>query len=465
MRVEPRVQQLSCGGGQGESQRTVHDNVREAAAWVLERTLSSRAPASTYFESAKARCDQRDHGLLNELVRGTLTWMRRLDDVIAAASHRDFRSIERGLHAPLRLGAYQLLFLDRVPAHAVVNEAVEHARRATHRGGASFVNAVLRQLARRPTLDAWPVRHKDPRRRMAIELSHPDFLVERWWRRFGEDATRELLAANNRAKPMHLLTFRDRGGRELMAEELIDEQFEVTASEVSPLGLKVMGGSVLGSTAFARGELYVQDEVSQVAALIPPVRPGERVLDLAAAPGGKSFSMLAFEPTVRLVASDVSWSRLATMRENLRRLGRSMPLLIADGARPALREGTLDRVVVDLPCSGTGTLRKHPELKWRLSETEIGRLSDHASQILAGAARLVRPGGLLIAISCSIEPEENEDVVARFLERSGGFAPCPLEGRTVGSLVEGVVGIGLWRLLPAADHDGFSVSVIRRETA
>jgi 16S rRNA (cytosine967-C5)-methyltransferase len=463
VRAEPRVQELRReNSGRAESVRPVHENVRGAAAWVIERTLSSRAPASTYFESAKARCDDRDHGLLRELVRGTLTWLRRLDDVIGSASHRDFERIERGLQAPLRLGAYQLLFLDRVPPHAVVHEAVEQARRATHKGGASFVNAVLRQIARQPSLDAWPVRERDPVRRLAIELSHPDFLVQRWWQRFGELRTRELLNANNRAKPLHLLAFRDRGGRELAAEELIDEQVELVASAFSPVGLKASSSSVLTSRAFLRGDLYVQDELSQAAALIPPPRPGESVLDLAAAPGGKTFAMIAFEPSLRLTAADRSWTRLARMRQNLERLSRSLPLVVMDGAYPAL-EASFDRVVLDLPCSGTGTLRKHPELKWRLSEAEMGRLSKQAGEIVRGASRLVRPGGLLVAISCSVEPEENELVMAEFLEWSSGFAPLALEAELEGALLEGVYGLGLWQMLPAADHDGFSVSVVRRE--
>jgi 16S rRNA (cytosine967-C5)-methyltransferase len=444
-----------------ESLRTFHDNVREAAAWVLERTLASLAPADTYFESAKARCDERDHGLLYELVRGTLTWLRRLDHVISAAAHRDFSRIEVGLHAPLRLGVYQLLFLDRVPTHAVVHEAVEQARRATHRGGASFVNAVLRQVARRPRLDAWPIRESDPVRHLAIELSHPDFLVEGWWSRFGAAATRQLLLANNRPKPLHLLTFRDRGGRELMAEQLIDEQVDVVASELSPLGLKTTNARALHGASFARGDLYVQDEASQAAALVPPPHPMELILDLAAAPGGKGFSLLAFEPTVRIVAADVSWPRLGRLRANAQRLARPVNLVLMDGERTAFSE-VFERVVVDLPCSGTGTLRKHPELKWRVSPAEIVRLAAQSARILDGAAAAVRPGGLLIVITCSIEAEENEDVVARFLERHEGFVPFDLDRVLAEPIRAAIAGPGLWRLLPAADHDGFSVSVLWR---
>ena len=302
--------------------RSSHDQVRGEAARALERTLQSRAPVDTFLEAASTRCDPRDVGLLWELVLGTLRWLRRIDHVLALASDRPLDRIEPALLSPLRLGAYQLLFLDRVPNHAVVNEAVEYALQATHRGGASFVNAVLRRIARDARLEAWPIEERDPVRRLAIELSHPDFLVDGWWRRRGEAATRQLLLANNRPKPLHLLAFRDRGGRELLAESLIDEGCEVEASSLSPLGLKVRSGSPLQTEAYRRGDFYVQDEAAQAAALLPLPAPGERVLDVAAAPGGKTFALQAIEPRVECVLADAAPERLAVVRDNLRRLQR-----------------------------------------------------------------------------------------------------------------------------------------------
>jgi 16S rRNA (cytosine967-C5)-methyltransferase len=445
--------------------------VRAAAGWVLDRTLHSLAPVDSYLTSALPRFDERDQGLLRELVMGSLRWLRRLDQIIADASNRSFDRIEPALHSPLRIAAYQLLFLDRVPAHAAVHEAVEQAHQLTHRGGASFVNGVLRRIARDPRLDSWPVREADPLRRLALEMSHPDFLVERWLRRFGSAATLELLAANNRAKPMQLLAFRDRGGRELLAEALIDEGIEVEPATLSALGLTVRRGNPLASPAFRRGDFYVQDEASQAAAMVPPPRPGEKVLDAAAAPGGKTFALLAREPAVAPVLADVSPDRIALLCENLRRLGRRLPLLVADAGMPPLRaaaglagvrDGGFDRVVLDLPCTGTGTLRRHPELKWRISPGEIGRLSRQALRLLAGAAPLVRAGGLLVAITCSLEPEENEQVAASFLAGHPELSPLPLAGLLDPPLVAGIAGEGGWRVLTGGDHDGFSVSVLAK---
>jgi 16S rRNA (cytosine967-C5)-methyltransferase len=434
-----------------------------AAVWVVERTLRSRSPADSFLEGALSRFDERDQALLRELVLGTLRWLRRLDHVVALAADRDFAAIEPALHAPLRIAAYQLLFLDRVPAHAAVNEAVEQAHQATHRGGASFVNGVLRRIARSPHLSDWPVRERDPVKRLAIEQSHPDFLVARWLARFGRARTEDLLAADNRPKPFQLLAFRDRGGRELLAEGLIDEGLEVEPSALAPLGLTVRRGNPLATAAFRRGDLYLQDEASQAAAVVPPPAAGESVLDAAAAPGGKSFALLACEPRLDLVAADVSLARAAVLSANLARLGRRLPLVVADAALPAVAR-RFDRVVLDLPCTGTGTLRRHPEIKWRLSPEEIGRLSGQALRLLEGAAPAVRPGGLLVAITCSLEEEENEGVVASFLAGHPAFAPFDLAAALPAPLAAGVSGPGLWRVLTAGDHDGFSVNVLQRRT-
>jgi 16S rRNA (cytosine967-C5)-methyltransferase len=351
-----------------------------------------------------------------------------------------------------------------VPSHAIVNEAVEHALSLTHRGGASFVNAVLRRVARDPVLSSWPVEEPDPARRLAIELSHPDFLVEGWWRRLGEEATRRLLEANNEPKPMHVLAFRDRGGRELLAESLIDEGCEVEASTLSPVGLKVRAGRPLETAAYRRGDFYVQDEAAQAAALLPAPSPGERVLDVAAAPGGKSFTLHAFEPGVECVLADCALDRLLVVRENAHRLRRSVRLVAADARRPPVAGGW-DRVVVDAPCSGTGTLRKHPELKWRLSPAEVSRLAAQSEAMVSASSDLVRPGGLLVVITCSLEEEENERVMERFLARHSDFQPFALERSLPGAAARRIVRPGLWRAWTEDDHDGFTTAVMARDPA
>jgi 16S rRNA (cytosine967-C5)-methyltransferase len=441
--------------------RTPEDNVRSAAAWVLERTLAASAPVDAFMKTSLERFDERDQSLLRELVLGSLRWLRRLDHVLTSASNRRLGDIDAALLGPLRIGAYQLLFLERVPPYAAVDEAVDQAQQRTHRGGGSFVNAVLRRVARDPHLHAWPVAESDPVRRLGIESSHPDFLVGRWLERFGTARTRAMLDANNRQKPMQLLAFRDRGGRELLAERLIDEGLDVEPTRLSSLGLTVRHGNPLATAAFRDGDLYVQDEASQVAALLPPPRPGERILDAAASPGGKTFALVAAQPGVRPLLADVEPARVGTLRQNLLRLRRAIPVVAADAALSPFR-AAFDRVVLDLPCSGTGTLRKNPELKWRLSQHEIGRLAGRAEHLLERSAALVAPGGLLVAITCSVEAEENEAVGERFIAAHREFRPHPLDADLEPAVRAGVEAPGRWRVLPGDDHDGFTVQVFSR---
>ena len=445
----------------GAGSNTGRRPLRAVAAEVLERGLAGRLPLDDLLRRAVAPFAARDRALLRSLVLGTTRWLRRIDSVLAAASSRPPGQIDAALLSPLRIAVYQLLFLDRVPAHAAVDEAVREARRRTHRRAAGFVNAVLRRVARQPSLDSWPVDEADPLRRLAVATSHSDAMVRRWLDGYGEAATRRLLEANNRAKPLQLLSFSDRGGPAGLAATLTADGVETRPAELSPLGLTVVAGDPLAGEAFRGGDLYLQDDASQAAALLPPPVAGETVLDAAAAPGGKGFAISAWEPAARVFLADISAARLPPLRANLRRLGRRLPLAVADARRPPVG-ARFDRVVLDLPCSGTGTLRRHPELKWRVGEDELRRLSAQGLEMLSGVADAVRPGGLLMAITCSLELEENEQVVARFLERRGEFSRQPVAEELPPSMRVGGGEEGLWRVLTDGDHDGFSVHVLRR---
>ncbi len=436
-------------------------NVRAIACTVLDSALSSLAPVDPALSSYDSDFEERDRRLLHQLVYGVLRWLRRIDFIISEAASRPMEEIDRALHCPLRIGVYQLVFLDRVPAHAAVSEAVTLARHRTHGGGSGFVNAVLRRVAAAPSLVAWPVEADDPIRQLGIETSHPDFLVEGWIRQYGERQTELLATANNRSKPFHLLSFEDRGGPRALAADLAAEDLIVEASSVSPLGLIVRRGNPIQTEAFRRGDFYIQDEASQAAALVPPPLEGESVLDVAASPGGKAFSLLATAAEPRVVCADAGLPRLGALRNNLRRLGRRVPVVVMD-ARDRAIDSPFQRVVVDLPCSGTGTLRKHPELKWRVSRREIERLSTGGLAMLEGVAELVAPGGVLSAITCSLEEAENEAVAERFLKRHREFALLDLGDRLQPPLSEFVMGPGLWRILTGGDHDGFTVQVFCR---
>ncbi len=440
------------------------DNVRSLAAWSLDRILSSRSSADGPLRRAGRSIDTRDGRLLRELVLGSLRWLRRLDSVIEAAAHRRLEAIDVDLLAPLRIGVFQLLYLDRVPAHAAVDQAVREARRRTHRGGAGFTNAVLRRVAERPTLEDWPVRASDARRRLAIETSHPDLLVERWWSHFGAARAERMLRVNNRRKPPQILTFAQHGGRQRTAASLADSGVSTTPSSLAPQGLVVVEGDPAASPDYAEGTIYLQDVASQAAALVPPPSRDERILDTAAAPGGKSFSLLSYEPTVQVVAADVEIARLQILLAHRDRLGLPLPVVVADALRSPLA-AEFERVVLVLPCTGTGTLRKNPELKWRFSETEIDRLADQGLAWVRSASHHVSPRGLICLVTCSLEPEENVGVARRFLERDAGFELLPLADLLPDSAHGCIVESGGWQVPPQDVHDGFTVHVLRRRPA
>jgi 16S rRNA (cytosine967-C5)-methyltransferase len=436
---------------------------RAAALWVIERALVGREPADGLRWRADERLEPRDRALLHQLVTGVLRWLLRLDHVLVSVSRRPIGEIDGELLGPLRLGAYQLLFLDRVPKHAAVDTSVELAKRR-HPRGAGFVNAVLRKVAAVGDLAKFPVEVQDRIDRLAVETSHPPFLVDRWISRFGVQATRELLETNNRDRCPSLLATAGRGSRDRVIGRLSDDGVHAIRSTVSPMGLLVREGRPLATVAFEEGLVYPQDEASQCAVLIPLPREGELVLDAAAAPGGKTLSLLAWEPSLRVVAADVSIDRLETLSANLRRSRRPFRVLASDAVRPGVSSG-FDRVVADLPCSGTGTIRKHPELKWRVDAGEIGRLTAAARAMLDGLAPLVARGGLLVAITCSIEPEENEEQLGTFLDRHPEFSLLDLRRRVLETMRGQLETEARWRLFPAEEHDGFTVHALRRNAS
>jgi 16S rRNA (cytosine967-C5)-methyltransferase len=435
-----------------------HGPVRARAAAALDHILGARVSAEAPLATAATDLVGADRRLLFELVLGSLRWLRRLDWTISQASGRALKKIEPGIRSPLRIAAYQLLFLDRIPSYAAVDEAVRDVRRRGRHRATGFTNAVLRRLSRRRSLAEWPVEADSEVERLGLETSHPDFLVKRWLERFETQTVNDLLAANNEPKPMHLLCLADRS---IVSAELRSRGVETSDDVLSPFGLRVLSGDPLATPVFRGGRIYVQDDASQAAALVPGPCPGEVILDAAASPGGKGFALKVAEPSVRLVAADISLGRLRTLRDNEERLRISMRSLVADSRFPPFT-GDFGRVVLDLPCSGTGTIGRHPELKWRLSEEEILRLATQGEALLESCSKLVRPGGLLCVITCSLEADENEFVVGRFLERSPGFELVSLVDRLPDSMSAGVEAEGRWRVLTTSDHDGFTVHVMRR---
>jgi 16S rRNA (cytosine967-C5)-methyltransferase len=425
------------------------------------------------LESARAGLgDPRDLALLHELVIGTLRWQRRLDHALGGVVRGPLERLDAEVLRALRLGAYQLLFLSRVPAAAAVHESVALARAARKSSAAGLVNAVLRRLAAgdgralppRPSapVDAAP---DEWIRYLAVTHAHPEWLVARWLERVGLDAAERWLAFNNRPPPVALRANPLRvASREDAARALAAEGIVTTPSAVAPWGLVVASGSVAGSTALGDGVCVIQDEGSQLAGHLAPVGPGDRVLDVCAAPGGKTLIYAAASGPAHVVGTDVRAARVRLLRDTLRRgLAADARVVHIDAAEALPFAAAFDVVVVDAPCSGLGTLRRDPDIKWRRTADDLRRFHDGQVDLLGRAAAVVRPGGRLVYTTCSTEPEENDAVVAAVLARVPGLVPVDARQVAPPPVQRFVHADGVFRLHPAVDGlEGYAGAILAR---
>jgi 16S rRNA (cytosine967-C5)-methyltransferase len=412
--------------------------VRLAAARILLNIEQGRTTLAAELERGRAAlADERDRALLFELTAGVLRWRNELDAVIAQAAGRGTDSIDTPVRTVLRLGAYQVRHLSRVPAHAIVHESVETVRALGAARAASFVNAVLRAITRM-TPETDPIAFGPPTNAtraeqvayLSVAQSHPAWLVSRWLDRYGAPDTLTWCAYNN-SSPLPGLRWRD--GRPesplaALAAAGIDAApgaFVTTAARVAP--------GLLGHVPpDLRAALVVQDEGSQLVAFAVGALPGERVLDLCAAPGNKSGLLAAaVGPTGLLVSGDRRPRRLRLLRSTLAQStpshGSANPLIVGLDALGSLPfASTFDRVLLDAPCSGLGTLSRDPDLKWSRTEADLAGFALRQLAMLEQAAKVVRPGGRLVYATCSSEPDENGAVADAFLAAHDDFERQPV---------------------------------------
>lgn len=439
---------------------------RRAAFDILRRVLSEEAYAAPLIAALpQTNLSSEDRRLAQELALGALRWQRALDYFIERYSGRPVKKLDAAVLIALRLGLYQLRFLSRVPPSAAVNESVNLVKRARAASAAAMVNAVLRRAARH--LDEQPgASLSEPLERFAVEVSHPRWLIEKWVAAFGEDETRRLALANNQPPPLAFRVNTVRAAADEVIARLERAGLRLRPSVVARGALVVEDGPAATlAQAAERGEIYIQDEASQVVSLLLAPQSGERILDLCAAPGSKSSHLAALAGTDGWVmACDIHPHRLATLAATCRRLGiESVAPVALDATRELpLRDGAtaFDRVLLDAPCSGTGTLQHNPEIKWRLAASDITRLADVQLSLLRRAATALRRGGRLVYSTCSLEREENEAVIHRFLE-SGFQGQFRLLAPTAPA--ELITGEGFMRTFPHRDGaDGFFAAVLEK---
>lgn len=382
---------------------------------------------------------------------GTVQRLTTLDWALAPLVSRSLSALDAPVRTALRLGAYQLFFAaDRFPAYAVLNETVSLA--APRAKG--LVNAVLRSCQRQGKLAPFP---PDPVEALALKHSHPLWLVRRWVGRWGAATAEKILAAGNEPAPLTLRTNRLKTDPDALAARLTGRGLAAFKTTLSPDGVRVEGTfSLLEDEGFRRGEFSVQDEAAQWAVHALDPRPGDTVLDLCAGVGGKTGHIAErLNGRGRVTAVDTDARRLTALKENAARLGLSgIETLTADAADPALPEA--DRIFVDVPCSGFGTLRRRPDIKWARDEDDVRRLPALQKKILHAAAARLKPGGTLVYATCTTEPEENEDVAASLLAVRPDMLLKPAPGPASPD--------GYLRLRPDLyGTDGFFIAVFERK--
>ncbi len=447
---------------------------RAAAYEVLRAVNGARADLPHALARARPRLrDERDRALAGEIATGTLRWQAAFDHVIEQFARRPAARLDPEVLDILRLTIFQLLHLDRVPASAAVNDAVDLTRKAGKKSAAPLVNAVLRRVNReRGKLPLPPRPEKggcllsgkggSPLLYLSVTLSHPKWLVERWLERYGFDAAEAWAQFDNAPAALTLRVNTLRAVRDDVAARLAEQGVETEPTRFAPDGLVVRAGNPLLTPLAGAGLFVVQDEASQLVAAFTNPQPGERVLDVCASPGGKTTAMAAaMRDRGSIVACDVRARRVALLARAVAASGATCVRIVqADASRDLPFRGRFSTILLDAPCSGLGTLRRDPDIRWRRAEADLPRLADAQVRMLERAAAALSAPGRLVYSTCSSEPEENEAVVGRFLEAHPEFA----RGRP-DALPESVqrflTGDGDLRTLPFRDQlEGFFAAML-----
>ncbi len=448
-------------------------SVRRSALDILMKVDLNHAYAAPLLSRVMPHFERRDRRLVVTLVYGTLRWRFTLDWIIGRFSKRPIQKIDPMLLNLLRMGTYQLAFLKKIPPHAAVATSVALAKTVRGKRGGGFVNAVLRRISERrvallndlpkaPTVDA-----------LALRTSHPPWLVKRWCDQFGYKNTEALCRVNNLPPPSTLRVNTNKISREDLLNDALRfpslENVRLEPTRFAPHGLRVTPPSAVFDTDwFEKGFVTIQDEASQLVGEIVSPHPGEQLLDACAGIGGKALQLLErTQGDLNLICLDAILWKLSQLCNDSKRLGVSPPLSIVGRteAVPLANRPIFDKVLLDAPCSNTGVIRRHPERKWSLKREDIPRLAEVQGDLLSAVAPLVKKGGHLIYSTCSLEREEGEEMISKFLWRYREFAieDC---GHILGAHAASLVTDGMLRTFPHRDEmDGFfCASLLRRET-
>jgi len=437
---------------------------RAAAFDILLRVEQQDAYASELLHSDRLdKLSAADRGLTTEIVMGVLRCRSRLDDALATQSSRPLEKLDPQVLTALRIAAYQFLYLSRVPARAAINESVELVKRARKASAAPFANAVLRQLAEKTSVPS-PIETQldTSAAQLAYEFAHPEWLVERWAKHFGIEKAEAICRHDQR-----IPTTAIRLDTAEVEAELQRDGIELAPGVLLTSARIVTSGDLTQARTYREGRVFIQDEASQLIAAL--VGKGARVLDCCAAPGSKTAAIAARNPTAEIIAAELHPHRAELLRRRVR--AANVQVITADVLQLALHDN-FDRVLADAPCSGTGTLARNPDIKWRLKPQDLHDLHAKQVAILDAALQQLAPGGRAVYSTCSLEPEENEDVVEEALWDGSGYTlldcRAELEAlRSSGELAtfdfDSLLDGKFLQTIPGVQHcDGFFAALIHR---
>ncbi|OES43659.1 16S rRNA (cytosine(967)-C(5))-methyltransferase RsmB [Domibacillus iocasae] len=403
-------------------------NVREIALDLIDAVEKSGSYSNLMLNNAieKNNISGRDTALLTEITYGTIQRKLTLDFYLAPFLKK---KPELWVHNLLRLSLYQMVYLDKVPERAVIHEAVDIAKKRGHKGISGMVNGVLRSIQREGVPDTKSI--KDDAERISIETSHPLWLVKRWMKAYGKEKTEAMCQHNLTAPEQTVRVNAMKMTRDEAVSVLKEEGFDASPSDVSPYAIRLMKGNAARSTLYKNGAISIQDESSMLVAPVVGAKPGQRILDMCSAPGGKTAHLAEqMNGEGRIDALDIHAHKLKLVTQNADRLALSNIHIQKQDARKAgelFAEETFDAILVDAPCSGLGVIRRKPDLKYAKTEQDLDNLQRIQLAILDAAVPLLKKQGVLVYSTCTVDKEENEGTVNVFLSNHPEFEPVPLE--------------------------------------
>lgn len=443
------------------------DRARDAAVRIVYKVLREGAYSNIAVreELDRSGLGRLDKALVTEIVNGTLRNLTRIDWIKSQFIKK--KRTEPWIEDIIRCGIYQLLFLDKVPDSAVCNESAELAREHGHEGTVKFVNGVLRNISRNKETLQYPDKNNEVVKYLSVFYSHPEWMVTKWVKDYGKKFTEELLKANNETPPFTIRCNRLKLNRQELIAVLAEENIDCVAGKFNPEAVYIRGTSAIsGKDSFKKGYYQVQDESSMLVAHIIDPKPGEVILDMCSAPGGKTTHIgELMENRGEIIARDVHPHKLKLVEENCARLG--VNIVKTELYNATLPDegslGKFDKVLLDAPCSGLGVIRRKPDLRWKKEPDNFRELAKLQKKMLETASKYVKPGGKLIYSTCTINKTENIEVVKDFLANNQQFELESLIDRIPEELVCESAKEGYLELFPNTHGtDGFFIAKIEK---